>query len=68
MWQYVREHGVLQFMNKYQQKKDLAGCELLWGDEIEYGIFALDRKARIPRLSLRASEVNHISQLHIAPV
>jgi len=37
--------------------KDLKGDELLWGDEIEYGIFKLDRANKKIRLSLRAKEV-----------
>ena len=38
--------------------KDLKGDELLWGDEIEYGIFHLDPEAKKIRLSLRAKEVS----------
>ena len=38
--------------------KDLKGDELLWGDEIEYGIFHLDPQTKQIRLSLRAKDVS----------
>lgn len=31
--------------------------ELMWGDEIEYSIVALDPETKVPRISLRAEEV-----------
>ena len=37
--------------------KNLKGDELLWGDEVEYGIFILDDENKKIRLSLRAKEV-----------
>jgi hypothetical protein len=55
---YVRQAGVRQFISTYNRVKDLRGDELLWGDEIEYGIFALDDKEKKIRLSLRAKEVS----------
>lgn len=54
---YVREAGVRQFISTYNRVKDLKGDELLWGDEIEYGIFVLDGEEKKIRLSLRAKEV-----------
>jgi len=54
---YVREAGVRQFISTYNRVKDLKGDELLWGDEIEYGIFVLDEQNKKIRLSLRAKEV-----------
>ena len=54
---YVREAGVRQFVHTYERVKDLKGDELLWGDEIEYGIFVLDEGEKKIRLSLRAKEV-----------
>mmetsp|Transcript_13467 Transcript_13467/g.19270 ORF Transcript_13467/g.19270 Transcript_13467/m.19270 type:complete len:967 (+) Transcript_13467:80-2980(+) len=54
---YVRKAGVRQFISTYNRVKDLKGDELLWGDEIEYGIFELDRQNKKIRLSLRAKEV-----------
>lgn len=46
-----------QFISTYNRVKDLKGDELLWGDEIEYGIFVLDPENKKIRLSLRAKEV-----------
>jgi len=54
---YIRSAGVRQFISTYNRVKDLKGDELLWGDEIEYGIFKLDAKGKKIRLSLRAKEV-----------
>lgn len=33
---YVREHGVTQFINLYKRLKDRQGDVLKWGDEVEY--------------------------------
>ena len=54
---YVREAGVRQFISTYNRVKNLKGDELLWGDEVEYGIFILDDENKKIRLSLRAKEV-----------
>ena len=54
---YIREAGVRQFVSTYNRVKDLKGDELLWGDEVEYGIFILDPETKKIRLSLRAKEV-----------
>mmetsp|Transcript_14395 Transcript_14395/g.32656 ORF Transcript_14395/g.32656 Transcript_14395/m.32656 type:complete len:153 (-) Transcript_14395:2616-3074(-) len=40
---YIRNAGVKQFISTYNRVKDLKGDELLWGDEIEYGIFHIDQ-------------------------
>lgn len=31
---YVRDHGVIQFLNTYNRVKDITNDELLWGDEV----------------------------------
>lgn len=54
---YIRKAGVRQFISTYNRVKDLKGDELLWGDEIEYGVFQLDPEERKVRLSLRAKQV-----------
>mmetsp|Transcript_24146 Transcript_24146/g.29733 ORF Transcript_24146/g.29733 Transcript_24146/m.29733 type:complete len:998 (-) Transcript_24146:145-3138(-) len=54
---YVRKAGLRQFISHYSRVKDLKGDELLWGDEIEYGIFTLEKDRKKIRLSLRAKEV-----------
>lgn len=54
---YIRQAGVRQFIATYNRVKDLKGDELLWGDEIEYGVFILDKQNKKIRLSLRAKEI-----------
>lgn len=57
--QYVRMHGVQQFISMYNQLKDMEmeSDELKWGDEIEYHIVHLDAEKKQVRVSLRAPEV-----------
>jgi len=54
---YIRDAGVRQFISTYNRVKDLKGDELLWGDEIEYGIFVCDPETKKIRLSLRGKEI-----------
>ena len=54
---YIRRAGVRQFISTYNRVKDLKGNELLWGDEIEYGIFKLDADGKKVRICLRGKEV-----------
>lgn len=65
---YIRQAGVRQFISTYNRVKDLKGDELLWGDEIEYGIFKVDSIKKKIRLSLRAKEImdrlNEKERLH----
>ena len=56
---YVRQAGVRQFISTYNRVKDLQGDELLWGDEIEYGVYKLDHQQKKVRLSLRAKQVSN---------
>ena len=59
---YVREAGVRQFISTYNRVKELQGDELMWGDEVEYGIFILEDEGGEKRvkLSLRAKEVSFL--------
>ncbi|TYZ59726.1 hypothetical protein PybrP1_006638 [[Pythium] brassicae (nom. inval.)] len=54
---YVRAHGIDQFLHTYRRVKDIEGDVLKWGDELEYGVFKLDARTRVPRLSLRGAEI-----------
>jgi len=54
---YIRNAGVRQFISTYNRVKDLKGDELLFGDEVEYGVFILDHEKKKIRLSLRAKEI-----------
>ncbi|KAM3569741.1 hypothetical protein VYU27_008162, partial [Nannochloropsis oceanica] len=53
----VRRAGVRQFLNIYHRLKDIRQDGLLWGEEVEYGIFKVDRSKRQVWLSLRGKEV-----------
>jgi len=55
--QYVREHGIAQFIHLYNRIKDIEGDRLLWGDEVEYAIFKLDAERGTVKLSLRGAEI-----------
>lgn len=33
--EYVREHGITQFLNLWDKFKDREGDTLLWGDEVK---------------------------------
>eukprot|EP00588_Corethron_pennatum_P017717 CAMPEP_0194304804 /NCGR_PEP_ID=MMETSP0171-20130528/2425_1 /TAXON_ID=218684 /ORGANISM="Corethron pennatum, Strain L29A3" /LENGTH=821 /DNA_ID=CAMNT_0039056163 /DNA_START=130 /DNA_END=2591 /DNA_ORIENTATION=- len=54
---YVRLAGVRQFISTYNRVKTLTNDELLWGEEVEYGIFSIDKQSKKIKLSLRAKEV-----------
>ena len=45
--------------------KNLKGDELLWGDEVEYGIFVLDEERKKIRLSLRAKDVRGYAYMFV---
>jgi len=55
--EFVREHGVLQFIENYRKCKDFSRDGLLYGDEIEYGILKIDRATKKIQLSLRGREI-----------
>ncbi|KAL1744780.1 glutamate-cysteine ligase-domain-containing protein [Schizophyllum fasciatum] len=54
---HVRYHGITQFLNTWDRYKDRCGDQLLWGDEIEYMVVALDDEKKAAHLSLRQSEI-----------
>ena len=54
---YIREHGVLQFVNIWKRLKDVQNDELKFGDEIECGVFVVDPVNKTIKLSVRAAEV-----------
>ena len=54
---YVREHGVIQFLNLFNHVKGRSNDILLWGDEIEYMVLERDDSEKIVRLSLRADDI-----------
>lgn len=55
--EYIREHGITQFLHIWNRLKDREGDTLLWGDEIEYMVVSYDDENKNARLSLRQSEI-----------
>lgn len=58
--EHVREHGVEQFLSTWRAIRDRSGDRLLWGDELEYMVVALDREQHTARLSLRQGEILNV--------
>ncbi|GAA5864018.1 hypothetical protein JCM1840_000668 [Sporobolomyces johnsonii] len=54
---YVREHGIEQFLAIWERLKDRTGDRLMWGDEIEYMVISYDDAGKNARLSLRQEEI-----------
>ncbi|KAK4533628.1 hypothetical protein CCYA_CCYA18G4510 [Cyanidiococcus yangmingshanensis] len=54
---YIREHGIEQFVNVFIATHDRQGDVLKWGDEIEYTILNVNEEERRAYLSLRAPEI-----------
>ena len=55
--QYIREHGILQFIHTYMRMKDRKNDVLLWGDEVEYHLVRLNQETRKASIVLKAIEV-----------
>ena len=55
---YVRQHGVDQFIQHYRRHETKQRDTLLYGDEIEYGLFKLSSSGA--SLSLRGDEVRSL--------
>ncbi|CAF0788269.1 unnamed protein product [Rotaria sordida] len=55
--QYVREHGVEQFINTYKELKDRRNDSLQWGDEVEFMIIRFDHEKKKVHLLLKAHEI-----------
>ena len=57
--QFIREHGIEQFLNGYHLVKKRENDNLRWGDEIEYGVFKLSGSGNSRRIepSLRSSSI-----------
>ncbi|KAG8719530.1 hypothetical protein FRC08_002599 [Ceratobasidium sp. 394] len=54
---YIREHGIIQFLNVWKRQKDRRDDEFLWGDELECIVISYDDDNKNARLSLRQSEI-----------
>ena len=54
--EYVRENGIEQFLNIYNNFENKKNYALKWGEEIEYYIVKLDPVNKTAKLSLNASK------------
>eukprot|EP00124_Ichthyophonus_hoferi_P003024 Ihof_evm6s236 gene=Ihof_evmTU6s236 len=55
----VRNNGIEQFLNIYEQQKSRRNNELKFGEELEYIVVSFDDTNRIAQVALRTSEVLH---------
>ena len=55
--EYVKQHGIEQFLNIYKKYENRCCDEFKWGDELEYLIINLPSDKHIAELSLRALEI-----------
>ncbi|KAF0992170.1 hypothetical protein HZS_7350, partial [Henneguya salminicola] len=60
--EYVKEHGILQFINIYNSLKGRENDLLKYGDEVEYCMIYLDHINKCAKLDLRACEALEILQ------
>ncbi|KAH7644615.1 glutamate-cysteine ligase-like protein [Dermatophagoides farinae] len=60
--EYIREHGIKQFINLYNLCKTKTSEVLKFGDEIEYMIVKFDHQSKKVRVSNRAIELLKILQ------
>ena len=58
--EYVRKHGIEQFLVMWEKVKDLKCPDLFWGDELEYGILRHDDVAGTVVCSLRGAEIMEV--------
>jgi len=56
---YIREHGVIEFLNSYSEFVHKENPVFLWGDEIEYMVIHLDDVSKKVTLALTAEEILH---------
>lgn len=54
---YIKKHGILQFLCLYQKFKDLQQETLFWGDEIEFHLLNMDSNSRSPRLQTNTEAI-----------
>uniref|UniRef100_A0A0K0EM21 Glutamate--cysteine ligase n=1 Tax=Strongyloides stercoralis TaxID=6248 RepID=A0A0K0EM21_STRER len=54
---YIKTHGISQFINLYNRLKNRQGDQLKWGDEIEYTIIQFDHQNKRVQVSLKAHEL-----------
>lgn len=55
--EYIKKHGIAQFIALYHRVKSRERDQLRWGDEIEYTIVKFDDEHKKVRVSLRAKDL-----------
>ncbi|CAF0782918.1 unnamed protein product [Adineta ricciae] len=55
--QYIRDHGIEQFLHIYKKLKDRRNDCLKWGDEVEFLMVRFDHENKRAQLVLRAHEI-----------
>uniref|UniRef100_F1KXP2 Glutamate--cysteine ligase n=1 Tax=Ascaris suum TaxID=6253 RepID=F1KXP2_ASCSU len=55
--EYIKKHGIAQFIELYHRLKSRDCDQLRWGDEIEYTVVKFDHEAKKVRVSMRAEEL-----------
>ncbi|GAM28064.1 hypothetical protein SAMD00019534_112400 [Acytostelium subglobosum LB1] len=54
---YIRQHGVEQLLNIWNDQKDRGNDVFTWGDEVEYILVSVDNETKDIKLALRSHEV-----------
>ena len=54
---YIKKHGIIQFLNLYRAYASRENDVFLWGDEVEHMLVTVDPTTNTARLSLRAPEI-----------
>ena len=49
---YIKKHGIIQFLNLYKKFQDYSSEDVYWGDEIELHLLNIDPKTKLPKLQL----------------
>jgi glutamate--cysteine ligase catalytic subunit len=56
---FIREHGVMQFLNIWKRMNVIENDELKFGDEIECGVFEVDKESKTVKICYRGADINH---------
>jgi len=54
---YIKEHGIIQFLNLYKKFKDHQEDHICWGDELELHLLNIDPSTKLPRLQLNTDYI-----------
>ena len=54
---YVKKHGVEQFLNLYRAQKERRNDSFKWGDELEYLLISTPKQQKTAKLSVRSADI-----------